>query len=95
MRPDSGGEPAAGINLTDDRSCHHLGQGAVGDIEGLFDCCYGRSAGGRLGLLFKQPLAALICLVVGFACLTLGLVVLLKRRDFRNDRNPLDRDIDY
>jgi hypothetical protein len=36
-----------------------------------------------------------ICLVVGFACLILGLVVLLKRRDFRTDRKPLDRDIDY
>jgi hypothetical protein len=36
-----------------------------------------------------------ICLVVGFGCLILGLVILLKRRDFRNDRKPLDRDIDY
>jgi hypothetical protein len=36
-----------------------------------------------------------ICLGVGFVCLTLGLVIFLKRRDFRNDRKPLDRDVDY
>lgn len=37
----------------------------------------------------------ILCLIVGFGCLTLGLVVLLKRRDFRSNRKPLDRDIDY
>jgi hypothetical protein len=36
-----------------------------------------------------------VCLIIGFACLILGLVVYLKRRDFRNNRKPLDRDIDY
>ena len=35
-----------------------------------------------------------ICLVVGFACLILGLVILLKRRDFRHSSGPANRDRD-
>jgi len=30
-----------------------------------------------------------ICLMAGFACLILGLVILLKRRDFRNQTKPV------
>ncbi len=36
-----------------------------------------------------------ICLIVGFACLILGLIILLKRRDFRHNRRPPDYDSDF
>ena len=37
----------------------------------------------------------IICLILGFFSLVLGLIVFLKRRDFRNNRKPLDEEIEY